>query len=86
MFRRTIKGQEKLETNTIQGRTAGSRHHTNQFQTYHPQTNGKLERFHGMIEDEIWHYDSLRDYVDYYNERRLHFSRDIDNGETPLQE
>ncbi len=53
---------------------------------YHPQTNGKLERFHGMIEDEIWHYDSLRDYVDYYNERRLHFSLDIDNGETPLQE
>ncbi len=37
-----------------------------------------------MIEDKIWHYDSLRDYVDYYNERRLHFSLDIDNGETLL--
>ncbi len=51
---------------------------------YHPQTNGKLERFHRTIEDEIWHYANLREYVDYYNERRLHFSLDIDNCETPL--
>ncbi len=26
----------------------------------------------------------LREYADYYNESRLHFSRDIDNYETPL--
>ena len=51
---------------------------------YHPQTNGKLERFHGSIEAEIFHYDSLREYIDYYNERRLHFSLDIKNGQTPL--
>ena len=51
---------------------------------YHPQTNGKLERFHRTIEDEIWHYGSLGEYVDYYNERRLHFSLDIDHCETPL--
>ncbi len=31
------------------------------------------------------HYDDLRQYVDYYNERRLHFSLDIANCETPLQ-
>ncbi len=51
---------------------------------YHPQTNCKLERFHRSIEEEIWNYDSLDAYVDYYNERRLHFSLDIDNYETPL--
>ena len=52
---------------------------------YHPQTNGKLERIHGSIETEIHHYESLSSYVEYYNERRLHFSLDIDNYETPLQ-
>ena len=52
---------------------------------YHPQTNGKLERFHGSIEEEIFHYESLSRYIEYYNERRLHFSLDIDNYETPLK-
>ena len=52
---------------------------------YHPQTNGKLERFHRSIEEEIFHYESLSAYVEYYNERRLHFSLDIDNYETPLK-
>ena len=51
---------------------------------YHPQTNGKLERFHGSIENEIWNHDTLSSYVKYYNEKRLHGSLDIDNGETPL--
>ena len=52
---------------------------------YHPQTNGKLERFHRSIEEEIYHYESLSDYVQYYNERRLHFSLDMANRETPLR-
>ena len=51
---------------------------------YHPQTNEKLERFHRSIEEEIWHYDELDDYIEYYNTDRLHFSLDIDNYETPL--
>ncbi|MYH03471.1 MAG: transposase [Cenarchaeum sp. SB0675_bin_21] len=51
---------------------------------YHPQTNGKLERFHRSLEDEIWYYLSLDDYIEYYNTARLHFSLDIDNYETPL--
>lgn len=51
---------------------------------YHPQTNGKLERFHRSLEDEIWNYSSLADYIEYYNTDRLHFSLDIDNFETPM--
>ncbi len=51
---------------------------------YHPQTNDNLERFHKSIEDEIFHYESLSAYVKYYNERRLHFSLDIRNRQTPL--
>ncbi len=45
----------------------------------------ELRRLHRTIEEEIRHYDGLRQYVDYYNERRLHFSLDIANCETPLQ-
>ena len=51
---------------------------------YHPQTNGKLERLHQSIENEIWHHESMSGYVRYYNEERLHGSLDIDNCETPL--
>ncbi len=29
-----------------------------------PQTNGKLERFHRGIEDEIWRYGCLDDYIE----------------------
>jgi len=45
----------------------------------------KLERFHGSIEAEIHRHGSLSEYVRYYNERRLHFSLDMDSCETPLQ-
>ena len=51
---------------------------------YHPQTNGKLERRHRTIE-EIVHYESLPEYIKYYNERRHHFSLDISNCGTPLK-
>ncbi len=52
---------------------------------YHPQTNGKLERFHRTLETEVRRHDSLDDFVTYYNERRLHWSLDIDNHQTPLK-
>lgn len=52
---------------------------------HHPQTNGKLERFFRSVEDEIWHYESMSAYIEYYNEERLHFSLDIDNYQTPLR-
>ena len=52
---------------------------------YRPQTNGKFERFYRSIEKEIHHYESLSEYIEYYNERRLHFSLDMHNHETPLK-
>ena len=52
---------------------------------YHPQTNGKLERFHRTLETEVGRHDSLDDFITYYNERRLHWSLDIDNHQTPLK-
>ncbi len=50
---------------------------------YRPQTDGKLERFHRGIKEEIWHCGGLDGYVEYYTDR-LHFSLDIDNYKTPL--
>ena len=32
--------------------------------------------------EEIFHYESPSSYAEYYSERRLHFSLDIDNYET----
>ena len=52
---------------------------------HHPQTNGKLERFHRSIETEIGYYESLSAYIKYYNEYRLHFSLDVDKYETPIE-
>ena len=52
---------------------------------YHPQTNGKLERFHRTLETELGRHDSLGDFITYYNEGRLHWSLDIDNRQTPLK-
>ena len=40
---------------------------------YHSQTNGNLERFHRSVEKEIDHYESLPEYIKYYNKRRLYF-------------
>ncbi len=51
----------------------------------HPQTNGKLERFHRTLEIEVGRHDSLADFITYYNERRPHWSLDIDNRQTPLK-
>ena len=51
---------------------------------HHPQTNGKPERLHGSIENELGRHESVSGYVRHYNEERLHGALDIDDCETPL--
>ena len=52
---------------------------------HHPQTNGKLERFFRTFESEFVHFDRVEEFMEFYNERRTHFSLDIKNGQTPLK-
>ena len=52
---------------------------------HRPRTSGKLKRLYRSIESEIWHHDSVSEYVRYYNEERLHGALDIDDCEVPLQ-
>ena len=52
---------------------------------YHPQTNGKLEKFHGNIDTEIFRYESLVAHVKHYNERRPHFVRYMARRQTFLR-
>ena len=51
---------------------------------YHQQTNGKLERFHRTIEEEIWYYDERDDYIEYCNTDWLHFSLDMNIYVVPM--
>ncbi len=52
---------------------------------HHPQTNGKAGRFFRSAGDGTWHYESMSEYMAYYNEDRPRFSLDIDNYQTPLK-
>ncbi len=45
--------------------------------------SGKLERFHRTIDEQIWHWESLSEYVKFYNEKKLHWSPNTDMCETP---
>ena len=51
---------------------------------HHPQTNGKIERFFRTLEDELVHFKTVGEFIDFYNEDRLHFSLDIENCQVPL--
>ena len=46
----------------------------------HPQTNGKIERFFETFERDIVHFARIDEYIGFYNEKRLHFALDMDNG------
>ena len=52
--------------------------------SYHPQTNGKLKRFFRTFESEFVHFDSVEEFIEFYNKQRTHFSLDIRNCQTPL--
>jgi transposase InsO family protein len=47
-----------------------------------PQTNGKLERLWYEYDKHRWRFNSLQDFLDWYNSR-IHGSLDYRNGETP---
>jgi putative transposase len=54
----------------------------------HPQMNGKLERFYGVLEDKIIHraqIATIPEYVHWHNEIKPHLSLNWENLETPIQ-
>ena len=50
----------------------------------HPQTNGKIERFYGTLEDKARHFESLDEFVEWYN-CKADMSLNLDEPETPCQ-
>ncbi len=51
----------------------------------HPQTNGRLERFHGLYEQKRLQFKSIDEYVQWHNEIKPHLSLNIEALETPIQ-
>ena len=50
-----------------------------------PQSNGKIERFFQTYDKQRWRFDSLEEFVDYYNFQRPHQSLRYDELETPAE-
>ncbi len=51
----------------------------------HPQTNGKLERFHGEINRKQKWFKDIDELIDWWNNKRPHMSLDWDTLETPAR-
>lgn len=51
----------------------------------HPQTNGKIERFHGEIKAKLRLFRDMDEFVDWWNNIRPHMSLDWDSLETPAR-
>lgn len=51
----------------------------------HPQTNGKLERFHGELQRKLGHFGTVDRLVHWWNEVKPHKSLDWENLETPAK-
>ncbi|HDY74844.1 MAG TPA: IS481 family transposase, partial [Euryarchaeota archaeon] len=51
----------------------------------HPQTNGKIERFFGTLEQKHGFFDSLNEFVMWYNQIKPHMSLDFEAAETPAE-
>ena len=51
----------------------------------HPQTNGKIERFFGLMEQKLFEFNSIDEFVDWYNFVKPHMSLNFDELETPYQ-
>ena len=51
----------------------------------HPQSNGKIERWFGLYRQKRHMYNSLQDFVYWYNQIKPHLSLNFDELETPAQ-
>ena len=51
----------------------------------HPQTNGKIERFYETFQSKIQHFNSMEEFVIWYNTKRPYMSLNWDQLETPVQ-
>lgn len=51
----------------------------------HPQTNGKIERLYGTLEQKLRYFKDINEFITWYNEVRPHMSLDWDMLETPKQ-
>jgi len=49
----------------------------------HPQTNGKIERFFGTLEQKLKYFKSIEEFMNFYNKKRPHMSLNLDVLETP---
>jgi putative transposase len=52
---------------------------------HHPQTNGKIERFYETFQSKIMYFESIEEFITWYNTKRPHMSLNWDELETPIQ-
>ncbi len=51
----------------------------------HPQTNGKVERFYGTVEQKLKFFSTVEEFVSWYNEIKPHMSLNLEELETPAR-
>ena len=51
----------------------------------HPQTNGKIERRFGLLESKLKLFDSVDEFVLWYNPLKPHMNFNLNECETPKQ-
>ena len=85
-----------MELNSLQQRIERAKHKFREFlkengirhilaRVNHPQTNGKIERLFGLMEQKICLFESLDEFVHWYNYVKPHMSLNFDELETPYQ-
>jgi putative transposase len=52
---------------------------------YHPQTNGKIEKFFDIFEKKVKYFHTIDEFMTWYNEVRPHGAFDLTRAQTPLE-
>jgi len=52
---------------------------------HHPQTNGKIERFYETFQSKIQNFNSMEEFVIWYNTKRPHMSLNWEELETSVK-